>query len=288
MTIKKILLYIILISFVSACQKENNPNNNSIQASSQLNVNYGSQMLQNMDIFLPAGRSSSSTKVMILIHGGAWVLGDKTDFNNVVDSLKKRLPDYAIFNINYRLSAFPLNVFPTQEMDVKSAVEFIYSKRTDYLISDKFVLAGASAGAHLSMLQAYKNSSPVKIKAVINFFGPVDMVDLYNNPGIVSRQSIAAIVGATPTSNPSLYQQSSPINFAMGGAACPTLILQGSADPLVNAVSQSEKLRDKLQIAGVAVQYVSYAGKGHGDDWGSAIYFDAFNKLQNFVAFHNP
>ena len=42
--------------------------------------------------------------------------------------MKKRLPDYAIFNINYRLSTGISNLFPLQENDVKAALQFIFSK----------------------------------------------------------------------------------------------------------------------------------------------------------------
>ena len=205
-----------------------------------------------------------------------------------IDSLKKRLPGYAIFNINYRLSALGSNVFPTQELDTKAAVEFIYSKKGEYLISDNFTMLGASAGGHLALLHAYKYALPVKVKLVVDFFGPADMNDLYNNPGAVPQSSIAGIVGATPTSNPALYYQSSPINYATTSAGCPTIILQGGADPLVNAISQSWALRNKLDIEGVPVQYVEYAGKGHGTDWDSNTYFDAFNKIQAFINLRNP
>jgi acetyl esterase/lipase len=248
-----------------------------------LDVAYGSDPLQKMDVYLPANRSATNTKVIVMIHGGAWSLGDKSDFNSFVDSLQQRLPEYAIVNINYRLANFGSNNFPTQENDTKASIEYLYSKRSEYFISDKFVLVGASAGAHLALLQAYKYSSPVKIKAVVDFFGPTDMIDLYNNPGTVPQASIEAIVGATPTSNPDLYESSSPLHFVTN-QSCPTIILQGGNDPLVNPVSQSGALKDKLDLFDVAHQYVLYPGKGHGDDWDNATYFDAFNKIQAFLA----
>lgn len=284
------LLGVIFSSILVSCQKEQSieDGNNVVNASTIINVAYGTDPLQNMDVYLPAGRSVATTKVIILVHGGAWIFGDKSDFATFTDTLKQRFPDYAIFNINYRLSEYPNNVFPAQELDVKAAVEYIYNKRSEYLVGDKFVLLGASAGAHLCLLQAYKNSAPVKIKAVVDFFGPTDINDLYNNPGIVTADNIAAIVGDTPGNNPAIYQQSSPVNFATATAACPTIILQGSDDPLVNPTRQSVVLRDKLLAAGVPVQYVLYAGKGHGDDWDAATFLDAFNKIQAFVTQHNP
>lgn len=259
------------------CQKENN----SVLEQTSLNVAYGSDPEQKMDIYLPADRSSATTKVIILVHGGGWTLQDKSDFTPYVDTLKKRLPQYAIFNINYRLATGSSNFFPAQENDVKAALEFIFSKIADYKVSQKFVLLGASAGAHLSLLQAYKYTLPVKIKAVVDFFGPTDMIDMYNNPASswAPASAIAAIVGATPTSNPVLYQQSSPINFVTAQSP-PTIILQGGADVLVSP-SQSIALNNKLQTLGVAHQYVFYPSENHG--WFGANLSDSFDKIQAFL-----
>ncbi len=292
MLIKKILLGVLILAVAASCKKESTtPGDGSVAASTLLNVSYGSDPLQSMDVHLPAGRSAASTKVILMLHGGAWTLGfgSRADVAIYVDTLKKRFPDYAIFNIDYRLFSLPAtNTFPTQELDTKAAVEFIYSKRSEYMISDKFVMVGVSAGAHLSLLQSYKYSSPVKIKAVVDFFGPSDITDLYNNPGVVPASNIALLLGSTPVTNASLYTQSSPLTFATAPAACPTIILQGSNDPLVNPLRQSKALRDKLLTAGVAVEYVEYAGKGHGDDWDNATFFDAFTKIQAFLTVHNP
>jgi len=286
MLIRKLFLLFFVATVAASCKKEDTTNN-TIAAANYFNVAYGSDALQKMDVYLPAGRSKDSTKAMVLVHGGAWASGDKIDFAPFIDSLRRRLPGYAIFNINYRLSVPGANKFPTQELDTKAAVDFIYNKRNDYGISDNFSMLGASAGGHLALLQAYKYSSPLKIKVVVDFFGPTNITGLYNNPGLVPQSTIEEIVGATPASNPALYFQSSPINYATNSAACPTIILQGSADLLVDATSQSKALRNKLTIEGVPVQYVEYPGAGHGD-WNSATYSDAFSKIQSFVALHNP
>ncbi len=255
---------------------------NTIAEKNMTNVSYGTDARQNMDIFLPANRSTATTKVIILIHGGGWTSGDKADFTVFVDTIKKRMPDYAIININYRLAAFPAsNPFPTQELDVKAAVEFIYGNRTSYLISDKFVLMGASAGGHLGLLQAYKYSSPVKIKAVVDFFGPTNMVAMFtDNPP--TQPALTALLSGTPSTNPTMYSQSSPLTYVVA-TSCPTIIFQGTADLLVNANTQSVALRDKLTMAGVVNQYVPYVGLGHGD-WPVATYTDAFNKIVVFLA----
>ena len=250
------------------------------------NEAYGTDPAQKMDIYLPANRSIATTKVIIIIHGGGWVTGDKSEITAAdIDTLKKRLPNYAIFNINYRLASFPpaANPFPAQELDVKAAVEFIYGNRSVNLVSDKFVLFGGSAGGHLALLHAYKYPAPVKIKAVVDFFGPTDMVDMYNNPGAYSQAGIALLLSGTPTTNLPLYQQSSPLTYATAAAACPTIILQGDLDLLVNATRQSRALQTKLTAAAVVNQYVAYPLLGHGP-WDAATNTDAFNKIQVFLA----
>ena len=274
-------LPLALLLLLGACKKTESAVDGSKPASTLLNIAYGSDALQKADIYLPAGRSYAATNVIFMIHGGAWTSGDKADFNAFVDTLKRRLPTYAIVNINYRLASGSANLFPTQENDVKAAVDFIYSKRSEYNISDKFVMMGASAGGHLALLQGYKYAGPVKIKAVVDFFGPSDMVKMYNQPGfLVPPSFIASIMGGTPTQLPQLYQQSGPINF-INAQSPPTIILQGGLDLLV-PVAQSEDVKNKLTQQGVVNQYVFYPTGGHGD-WDAATFADAFNKIQAFI-----
>ena len=266
---------ILLATFISSCKKDEED-----KSVTMLNVSYGSNAQQKMDIYLPADRNSTTTKVMILIHGGAWNSGDKSDFNAYVDSLKRREPTYAIFNVNYRLANAP-DVFPAQEQDIKAAVEFIYNKRSEYLISDKFVLVGASAGAHLALLQGYKYSTPVKPKAIIDFFGPADLVEMYTNPTTqLVPILLNAVTGATPTTNNNLYTQSSPINFVTAQSP-PTIILHGGTDIVVSP-SQSLSLNVKLLMSGVVREYIVYPTEGHG--WIGANLTDSFNKIQAFLA----
>ena len=273
------LLILILFTLVfSSCKKEDAPDQD--MSVTMLNVSYGTNAQQKMDVYLPATRSATTTKVMIMIHGGGWNTGDKTDFNEYVDSLKKREPSYAIFNINYRLANTP-DLFPAQELDVKAAIEFIYNQRQEYKISDKFVLVGGSAGAHLALLQGYKYSTPVKPKAIIDFFGPTDLVALYNNPpNPLVQPQLLAVTGATPATNNTLYTQSSPINF-VSFQAPPTMILHGGVD-LVVSPSQSVALDTKLYISGITHQYIFYPTEGHG--WVGTNLTDSFDKILAFLA----
>ena len=276
---RSFLLSLVMVGiFLSSCKKDDAKEED--MSVTMLNVSYGTNAQQKMDVYLPASRSTTNTKVMIMIHGGGWNTGDKSDFNAYVDSLKRREPSYAIFNINYRLANTP-DFFPAQEQDVKAALEFIYSKKGEYKISDKFVLVGASAGAHLALLQGYKYSTPVKPKAIIDFFGPTDLIELYNNPPNPFVQPLLiSVTGATPASNNTLYTQSSPITF-ISSQSPPTMILHGGIDIVVSP-SQSASLNTKLVMAGVIRQYILYPAEGHG--WVGANLTDSFNKIQAFLA----
>jgi acetyl esterase/lipase len=277
---KLAILFFLAITVVS-CQRELTielapP---ALPAQSLLNVSYGSDPMQSMDIYLPAGRSDT-TKILIMVHGGTWISGDKSEMTPFVKILQQRLPGYAIVNINYRLATTVTNHFPTQENDMKAVVDFLVVKGGEYRISQKFVLLGASAGAHMSLLQAYKYNSP-SIKAVVDFFGPSDMVDLFNNTTDPSSlMAFQLLMGGTPAGNPLMFQQSSPLNF-VSSQSPPTIILHGEIDNLV-PVSQSLLLKNKLQSSGIEHRLIIYPNLGH-DIWPDATMTDAFNQIEAFI-----
>ncbi|HNP53663.1 MAG TPA: alpha/beta hydrolase [Ferruginibacter sp.] len=279
-----LILFLFGTSLFSCSKSDDTSNGTGTAAKTMLNVSYGSAALQNMDIYLPANRNSN-TKVMFIIHGGGWSGGDKSDMNPYVDTMKRRKPDYAIININYRLALSGSNLFPTQENDVKQAIEFIYTHRNEYTISDRFVLVGASAGGHLALLQGYKYDAPVKPKAIIDFFGPTDMKDMYEHPVLTGGDlPILAVMGATPQQDSLLYAHSSPINYV--SATCPpTMILQGGADVIVNPL-QSQTLYARLQLAGIPAQLAFYPSQGHG--WIGPDLTDSFNQIDAFLNSYVP
>jgi acetyl esterase/lipase len=279
LSMKKLLFIIVIISCFS-CQKEQSADD-KLSAQTLTDVSYGSDALQKMDVYLPAGRSTDTTKLIVMVHGGAWIEGDKSEFASFVPILQQRFPGYAIANINYRLATQVANPFPTQENDMKAAVNFLIEKSGTYHISQKIVLLGASAGAHMALLQAYKYSSP-QIKVVVDFFGPVDMNGLYNfyPPGSFGQLAFQTLLNGNPVSNASMYIQSSPISF-VSAQSPPTIIFHGTTDDVV-PITQSSALRDKLTSFGVKNQMISYPNVGH-EVWSSAIMNDVFNKVEVFV-----
>ena len=273
-------LILFLPFLITACSSKEGTIVDDNSAQTILNVSYGNNQRQKFDLYLPANRNTRDTRLLILVHGGGWVDGDKTDFNGYITELQRRLPDIAIANINYRLAGNNQNLFPAQENDVKDAVDFLLSKSDEYKTSKKIALLGASAGAHLSLLHAYKQVSPVPVKAVISFFGPTDLVSLYNSPGNASIPLLlGAVTGGTPSTKASLYEQSSPSTF-VNAQTVPTLLLQGGNDPLV-PFQQALLLKDKLAANNVVHQYVFYPAEGHG--WQGTSLEDSFDKITTFL-----
>jgi len=269
---------LILTAILSSCKKEPAAS----EAEILKDVSYGESGQQKMDIYLPDGRSSASTKTVVFIHGGGWVEGDKSEMKPYVDTLRKLMPGFAVVNMNYRLAwNNSVNIFPAQENDVKSAIEYYLNHAEEYMVSDDLVLLGASAGGHLAMLHAYKNDPDGHVRAVVDFFGPYDLAALWNY-GIVQQLILYGATGALLADNPSLYASSSPSEYITGDSP-PTIALQGGADPLVPP-SQTSQLIAGLDDAGVVNQLVYYSGEGHG--WTGANMVDSFRKIVAFISDH--
>jgi acetyl esterase/lipase len=248
-------------------------------AATILNVGYGSDPAQAMDIYLPANRNCSYTKLLAIIHGGGFNSGNKADLNSYINMMQQLLPDYAFFNIDYRMATSKSNLFPTQETDVNEALQFIIRNSAACHVSQNLVLLGLSAGGTLALLQGYKYTVPVIPKAIISFFAPTDLRELYNHPNPLVPFTLFQVTGKTPDDDSQIYANSSPINFVTSSSP-PTMLFQGGKDPIVNP-GQAIALQAKLSAAGVINQYVFYSEEGHG--WQGSNLIDSFDKATDFL-----
>ena len=280
---RQLLVIFSLVLLFASCKKDTlipTPVADSAKPVSYTDSSYGSEGLQKMDIYLPGGRTVTTTKTIVVIHGGSWMTGDKADMTFVVDSMKKRGPNFAFINLNYRLAInASSNLFPTQEQDVKAAIELYLSKSAQYAVSKDLIVLGASAGAHLALLHSYKNDPDKHVKAVVDFFGPTDLVAIWKQ-GFLQELTLTAVTGKSYTDNPAIYTQSSPINF-VSAATPPTIVLQGGIDDVV-LPEQSTMLIDKLNAMGVSNQLVIYPTEGHG--FSDVDNTDALNKIMPFLS----
>lgn len=272
-------IILLLILVISACKK-NNPdpeaNYDPAQAYDLQNISYGSDNQQKMDIYLPANRNSN-TKVFVLIHGGAWSAGDKSDFTYLLNSLKTYYPNHAIININYRLATESSPAYPKQMNDIQAALTEISLPK--YNVSSQFFLFGNSAGGHLSLLYAYVFDPNHHVKGICNTVGPTDFTDpnYLNNPLYNSFYDVLIPGG---TQNQTGIEQVSPA-FHVTSTSPPTISFYGDSDPLVPS-TQMARLHDSLNVHGVYNQATMYQGAGHGN-WNQAQSNDCVAKILLFV-----
>jgi acetyl esterase/lipase len=107
---------------------------------------------QALDVFAPAG--AKNCPVVLFVHGGAWVFGDK-NFFGLYRSVGQFLARHGVVAvlINYRLS--PLVRHPEHVKDVARAYAWVRRHARDYGGDpDQIFLCGHSAGGHLVALLA--------------------------------------------------------------------------------------------------------------------------------------
>lgn len=276
------LIYILNLFIVITCFSCNKEEEEGIDYTNFniektiLDVNYGRDSKQTFDIYLPANRSEKSTKTLILIHGGAWIEGDKIDMNAIVNVLRKELPNYAIVNMNYRLASVDNPAFPMQINDVNYVISFL--KKSNYGISDEFGLIGASAGGHLAMLYSYAIKDKA-IKMVCSLIGPTNFADEnYTKDGQFSTL-LRIVTGVPFEKNENYYKHLSPLHQVTEQAP-PTIMFYGNQDPLVPN-TQSYDLYNKLRNLSIYKELYVY-DSGHGD-WSASDQIDINKKLVNFI-----
>ena len=248
------------------------------------NVSYGSDSAQVMDVFLPAGRGTS-TPVVVFVHGGGWSGGDKSIFTST-DIGKFTSAGYACVNINYRLADNSRNIHdPVLSNDVTAALDYIAAHASQYQVSaTTFAMVGHSAGAHLSLLASYRYDPAHRIKAVATLSGPTDLTDsTFLAVGGIPA-TIETYLGVTLAAAPARWTAASPLSVATVTSA-PTIILQGAVDALVPAV-EGAKLDVRLTALGVAHGYHLYPTYNHDLNYGVLLHFpdDVWNPVLAWFA----
>lgn len=251
------LLFLFIIS--GGCKKGSNPPEAALTAQDLLNVSYSTHVRNSLDIYLPAQRDLN-TPVVLLIHGGSWLGGDKSAFTDLAKYWRDK--GYAAATMNYRYTNTPENnIHPAQVNDIAKAIEFVVSKSGDWKISsNKFALQGASAGAHLALLYTYKYDTNNKVKTVISMAGPTDLTAT-GGVGPAQAQVVQWLIGTAFQANPSAYAEASPITHVTA-ASKPTLLFHGKLDQVV-PYQQSVDLKNRLAQFGTIHKLVSYEDTGH-------------------------
>lgn len=149
---------------------------------------YGADEKQTLDIYLPSFPVNTKNRPAILmVHGGAWTLGDKTDAITISNKLTRWVPNGIIFaSTNYR-SLF--NAKPNrQARDVAKAIAMLQRKMKAWGGEpSNVILMGHSSGAYLaSLLSANPNiayeegATPWLATVAVNPIA-LDTIDLMEN-----------------------------------------------------------------------------------------------------------
>ncbi len=250
---------LIFLIIGTGCKKEPQENDLPLTAADIQNVSYGTTSRNVLDIYLPEKRDAS-TPVILLVHGGSWVEGDKSAFADLAKYWRDK--GFAAATMNYRLTnTAEKNIHPAQVNDIGKAIDFIGSKSGEWKVSaDKFALIGASAGGHLALLYTYKYDTGNKVKTVISMAGPTDLSQIIH-AGAAQMQVAQWLIGSTYQANPEAYAQASPVTHVSAGSR-PTLLFHGKLDIVVPYL-QSVELNNKLKQSGAASKLVLYEDTGH-------------------------
>jgi acetyl esterase/lipase len=228
-----------------------------------------------MHLLRPKTRSERPLPVVVWVHGGAWMEGNRDEGLRRLPRLVRR--GYLCASIEYRLS--PESTFPAQIEDCKCAIRFLRANARQYgLDPNRIGVWGASAGGHLVALLGTtggvkalegkggweKQSS--RVQAVVDFFGPTDFLKMdaagsrfrHDAPGSPESR----LIGGPIQENKEKVARANPISYITKNTP-PFLILHGEKDDIV-PLNQSELLSAALTKTGVEVTFRVVKGAGHG------------------------
>ncbi|SFA50824.1 alpha/beta hydrolase fold domain-containing protein [Metapseudomonas otitidis] len=115
-------------------------------------IAYGNDERQRLDVYLPANPGRGPAPVIFMVHGGAWVTGDKDNGSVALNKALRWVPQGVVLvSANYRM--LPDTPPLAQADDVARALAHAQQLASGWQANPaRFVLMGHSAGAHLVAL----------------------------------------------------------------------------------------------------------------------------------------
>ena len=235
-------------------------------------MSYGTHERQVVDLCVPDG-ASGDLGLVLFIHGGAWIAGDKESYDSGMNYGASEL-GIATASVNYRYISNDIDILDILD-DIGAALAKIRQKGAEVGVNiNRVLLTGDSAGGHLSLLYAYarKNTAPVTPVAVISNSGPTDLYDdnYYHNNALGDTAIICDLMSKacgqrftyeTKESAKSALNSVSPIAYVSADCV-PTVINHGNADTIV-PFSNAQTLDALLTQYGVEHVLNVYQGADH-------------------------
>ena len=219
-----------------------------------------------LDLYLPT-TSKSPTTTLLYFHGGGWYTGDKDE--PILRLLPYLEMGWAVVNVEYRTTS--VSLAPAAVKDCRFALGWIIDNAKKYnLDPDKIVVSGHSAGGHLALITAmltpsagfdshYFKKLPLRVAAVINWYGITDVEDLIK--GVNIQQYALNWIGNQPHKN-ELAKKLSPLNYIRHNLP-PILTIHGDSDSLV-PYERAVRLHRSLTKAGVPNKLLTIPNGPHG------------------------
>ncbi len=215
--------------------------------------------------------------VLVYLHGGGWVMGDKREQGfPMMDELAWR--GWVCVTVNYRLS--PKATWPAHIVDCKRALAWVREHIAEYGGDPDFIaLSGSSAGGHLAALAALTPNAPewqpgfedaeTSVQACLPFYGVYDLTaepDVGGAYGSGLAELLARRVMKVPIEDDRpLFDQASP-DRRITPEAPPVFVLHGTNDTLVPPVV-ARRFVDRLrEISTAPVAYAELPRAQHAFD----------------------
>jgi acetyl esterase/lipase len=233
--------------------------------------------MHKLDLYLPKKRKTEKLPVIVFIHGGAWLGGNKSDDAAELISFV-RTGKYAGISINYRLTGEAK--WPAQIYDCKAAIRWVRANSENYgFDSNHIAVWGKSAGAHLALMLGvtidaelegdvgpYKGYSS-KVEAVVNFFGPTDLNAIIGQTSDINHSTAfapeALLIGGAVPENPDKARAASPVTYVTAQDS-PVFSVHGDSDKIV-PYDQALRIDAALHRAQVPTYLITIKKGGHGD-----------------------
>jgi acetyl esterase/lipase len=261
-----------------------------------------------LDAYLPKN-GQTRRPALVMVHGGGWNSGDKAEFAPYAMRAATE-QQWAVFDVDYLLSASDVSSWPDELHDIQAAIRFIATNAQNFGVDPQKVVAlGESAGANLlALISAEGTANPVRgdpvgdnptlavpLRAVGLWSPPVDLADLYSNGGhapvscgpdqacdfVWTQGAIAQYMHCDPASCPEAYADASPTTWVSGNTA-PSFVVN-STNELV-PLGQIVQYVMKLQAAHVEVQFVQLPGTLHGIEYADQVWSQTIGFLGQQLA----
>lgn len=268
---------------------------------------------QKLDIYWPEA-GNGPFPVIISIHGGAFMGGDKRDIQ-LAPMLEGLQRGYAVVGINYRMSGEAR--FPALVHDVKAAVRWIRANAQRYLLDAQRIAAwGGSAGGYLALMAGVtagvadledlslgNAQYPDNVQVVVDWFGPTDFLKMdeqlaesglaageaFGHNGANSPESL--LLGEQITRVPELVRAANPETYIpamIRNVPAPSFFIQhGDRDDTVphqQSLNLAARLVEALGPEKVTLEILK--GARHADPQFSSQ--DNVNKVLDFLDRHMP